>query len=276
MLSATLALLMQVGPNPGAGSIPTVPEELVELRRRQQETAIEPTLTRDRLQSCLARAEQDSVAARIEADSWLRNAVGVTRAEALQCRGYAFANSAFWNEAASSFIAARDDSEAVDSRYRARLGTMAANALLTAGDNRRAIEVLETAKSDAAEAGFAALEAEIELDRARAYVALGEPASAGAALAAARELAPANARAWLLSATLARRNNDLATAQSQIEQASRLNPTDPEIGLEAGVIAVLAGNDDAARQSWQSIVAIAPESSQAKTAKSYLEQLDRP
>ena len=41
---------------------------------------------------------------------------------------------------------------------------------------------------------------------------------------------------------------------------------DAQIGLEAGVIAVLSGRDDAARRSWQSVLTAAPGSDAAKTA----------
>jgi hypothetical protein len=55
-----------------------------------------------------------------------------------------------------------------------------------------------------------------------------------------------------------------------------LAPTDPAIGLEAGVIAALGGRDDAARQSWQSVVRLAPDTPEAETARTYLAQLDPP
>jgi Flp pilus assembly protein TadD len=42
----------------------------------------------------------------------------------------------------------------------------------------------------------------------------------------------------------------LADAQTQIQTAARLTPLDPEVGLEAGVIAMLSGHEDAARKSW--------------------------
>ncbi len=279
MLSATLALLLQVGPNPGAAPVTAVPPELGELRRRQRteqngndNDGLAPVA--DRLQSCLVRAEQDSTAARIEAEAWFNSAIGLTRAQALQCRGYAEANLGQWADAARSFIAARDDSDAVDAKYRARLGAMAANALLTAGNTESALPVLDRAKDDSTEAEFTQLSAEIEIDRARALVSQNKLAAASEALSEARTLAPMSVRAWLLSATLSRRTDDLAAAQTQIEQAAMLDPANPEIGLEAGVIAALSGNDEAARLSWQSIVTLAPDSPQATTAKSYLAQLE--
>ncbi len=94
-----------------------------------------------------------------------------------------------------------------------------------------------------------------------------------AALIEARTSSPDNPLAWLLSATLSRRQGKLGAAEAQILTAAGLKPTDPEIGLEAGVIAVLAGHDEAARKSWQSVVAAAPESAAAATANTYLAQL---
>jgi tetratricopeptide (TPR) repeat protein len=84
------------------------------------------------------------------------------------------------------------------------------------------------------------------------------------ALAQARELAPQDPAVWLLSATLARRMEDLASARGWIATAAQLDPANPAIGLEAGLIAALAGNDDAARSSWQSVIDLAPRSTEAE------------
>ena len=62
-------------------------------------------------------------------------------------------------------------------------------------------------------------------------------------------------------------------AQAAIEKAVGINPVDIEVGLEAGVIAVLSGREEAARQSWQSVIDSQPDSLAAKTAREYLAQL---
>jgi Flp pilus assembly protein TadD len=97
------------------------------------------------------------------------------------------------------------------------------------------------------------------------------------ALDAATTLAPDNGEGWLLKATLLRRMDRLGEAQTAIERAAALTPggsgNGPQIGLEAGVIAVLAGREAAARQSWRSVIELAPESLAAVTAKDYLAQL---
>ena len=86
-------------------------------------------------------------------------------------------------------------------------------------------------------------------------------------------MSPDSALAWLLSATLSRRSDDLVTAQQQIERAASLDPTDPAIGLEAGLIAALSGRDEAARASWRSVLELAPGTAAAQAAQSYLDQL---
>jgi tetratricopeptide (TPR) repeat protein len=152
-------------------------------------------------------------------------------------------------------------------------GSRGGNAALASGDTAGALGLLVEAESEARTAGSAPLQALAAIDRARALVALGRGEEALAALETATSLAPESAEGWLLKATLLRRLERLEPAQTAIETAARLAPTNPDIGLEAGVIAVLGGRDAAARQSWQSVIDLQPESLAAGAAKSYLEQL---
>src|SRR3546814_3090904 len=55
---------------------------------------------------------------------------------------------------------------------------------------------------------------------------------------------------WLLSATLARRQNDIARAALHIAEAEKRAPGDPNIALEAGNIAGLQGRLAEAREKW--------------------------
>lgn len=203
----------------------------------------------------------------------LDRATGSARTRAGLCLGIAYGAMERWDEARTAFLRARDAASATDGASRARLGAMAGNAALAGGSASAALPILDTALADARLAGDKDLVGSISLDRARALVSTGQQAQAGAALAEARAAAPGNPQAWLLSATLSRRENKLAEAQAWIERAAQIAPTDPEIGLEAGVIAVLGGRDEAARKSWQSVLAAAPESDAARTAKDYLAQL---
>ncbi len=280
---------MQVGPNPSIQPAPAIPDELRELRRRSRENAPVVELETDPLALCLARAEESAAAAVVEADARVARLTGADRALALHCRGVAQAEMLQWSQAADSFVQARDDTPTDEYAYRARLGAMAGAAHLADNDPADALTVLDIARRDARQADFAALQGEIELDRARALVALdqwgdkqagtqaGEQAGAGEALAQARRLIPRSSQAWLLSATLARRTQALETARQFIAQAKLLAPDNAQILVEAGVIAVLSGDEDSARRDWNAAIASSASSetdAERAAAQTYLQQLD--
>ncbi|MDE2405498.1 MAG: hypothetical protein KGM17_12600 [Sphingomonadales bacterium] len=277
-MSLFLALaLLQVGPLVSPGAAPPIaqpPLRDARTRRRQAAPSVVAPAESNALGECLKLAEsgEDGEAA---AQAWLQRTSGSARAEPLLCLGTAQAAQENWADAESAFLSGRDAAAASDHALKARLGAMAGNAALARGAADRALAALDLARGDA-EADPASdphLAGEIAMDRARALVMLKREPEAAAALVEARTGSPNNAQAWLLSATLSRRMGKLAQAQAQIQTAAELAPRDPEIGLEAGVIAMLAGHEAAARQSWQSVLAAAPQSPQAETARGYLAQL---
>jgi tetratricopeptide (TPR) repeat protein len=150
---------------------------------------------------------------------------------------------------------------------------MAGNAALVTGDMAGALDLLDAARGYAIIAQAGTLQGLIALDRARALVATGELEAADASLSEARSLQPENAETRLLSATLLRRLDRLTEAQEQIEEAARLDPLDPAVGLEAGVIAIMGGREEAARASWMSVTSLAPDTPEAAIAQTYLDQL---
>src|SRR3546814_8638890 len=75
---------------------------------------------------------------------------------------------------------------------------------------------------------------EIYLDRARALVAMDKLAEARPDIDKALSEVPKDPPAWLLSATLARRMDNLPVAQEHIAQAVALSPDDPSVALEEG------------------------------------------
>jgi hypothetical protein len=233
-----------------------------------------PATDHARLAACLRQARTDSAGAITTADTWLSAKDGAERADALQCLGFAYSRSGDWAAAEQAFVAARDALPADARAQRASLASMAGNAALADDRPEAALVLLDMAIADAAGSGLTELSGEAEIDRARALVALGQSEPAATALANARRDAPQSADAWLLSATLARRTGNLGSAQDFIETAASLNPVSLAIGLEAGLIAALAGQLDAARKSWQSVVDADPSSAQAESAKRYLEQLE--
>jgi tetratricopeptide (TPR) repeat protein len=228
------------------------------------------------LQICLDQAATSPIEAIDDAEMWRDAVTGSAQAEPQLCLGSAHARLEHWAEAEEAFTAGRDAAPVSDNALRAKLGAMAGNAALAQGAADRALPVLDAAAAAASAAGDIALTGEIAIDRARALVALKRENEAAAALVEARTSAANNSLAWLLSATLSRRQGKLAAAQAQIATAAELAPRDPEVGLEAGVIAMLAGNEAAARKSWQSAIDTAPDSEAAASAKAYLAQLGTP
>jgi tetratricopeptide (TPR) repeat protein len=276
-LSILLALLLQVGPNPLGGAMPG--DELVRDRppRPEARAQAEPGATSLWLEGCLAQLDEDPARAHAMAQIRRSETDGTERVLANHCLGMAAAELALWDDARAAFAAARGETPEDDTRARARFAAMAGNAALAGGDPAGAVDLLLLAERDARAAGAAPLEAIAATDRARALVRLGRDTEALAALESAAGLAPNSAEVWLLKATLLRRMDRLPEAQSAIEQAAGLAPgaggIGPQVALEAGVVAMLAGREDAARRSWQSVIDLAPGSAFAATATDYLAQL---
>lgn len=279
-MSLILAILAQVGPfatTPPPEPLRPPPRAAAPAATpAPPSAAAPPPAARSRLEFCLDSAQSAPVDAIDDAETWRDAVQGSARAEPDLCLGTANARLEHWSEAEDAFLAGRDAAVESDRQLRAKLGGMAGNAALAQGAFERALPQLDMALADARAANDARLTGELQIDRARALVALKRPGEAEAALAEARTVASDNSLAWLLSATLSRRQSQLAAAQEQIAKAAELAPRDPEVGLEAGVIAMLAGNEAAARKSWQSAIDTAPDSEAAATAKGYLAQLGTP
>ncbi|MBC2664473.1 hypothetical protein H7F51_02950 [Novosphingobium flavum] len=279
---ALLPLIAQVGPFTAPGTNGTPFEQQIERPARARSSA--PAATKpaaapalaaslsEKGKACAEAVDDNADDALDDAQTWLAEAKGPEKAEAQLCIGMAHSRLENWTSAQQAFIAGREAAGA-NRLLRARLGAMAGNAALAAAAPARALATLDLAKADAKGLASPTLETEISLDRARALVALKRTADADSALADARLTGPNDAEAWLLSATLARREGNLAEAQQRIERAADILPIDPAIGLEAGVIAMLAGHEEAARKSWQSVLTAGPNSPEAETAKGYLAQL---
>lgn len=279
MMTAALALvlLMQSGPNPATGAMPGIPDELRNRPPRAKSAvpaAATVTPEQRRLASCLAAAGSNPIDALSEAQRWRERAdSNLELANTSHCLGLALSALGRFDEARTAFEMASDEAPLEEPAYRARLAGMAGNAALA--DNRAdlALPLLAGAVEHAKPANDASLSAGLMIDEARALVALDRADEAAALLASARAAEPSNTLAWLLSATLSRRQNKLAEAQGEIEYAATLSPHDPAVGLEAGVIAALGGRDEAARASFEAVLAMDPDESIAAQARAYLEQL---
>ena len=274
-LAMLAPMLAQVGPFTNQPAAPPL-RPPAEGRQRSAQPAAARALPvpRSRLDYCLDAATSTPVDAIDDAEGWRDAVQGSARAEPNLCLGSAHARLEHWDEAEAAFLAGRDAAAENDRQMRAKLGAMAGNAALAQGAWERALAPLDMALADAKAASDLRRTGEVQIERARARVARKREAEASDALVEARTSAADNSLAWLLSATLSRRQGKLVAAQAQISTAAQLAPRDPEVGLEAGVIAMLAGNEVAARKSWQSAIDTAPASEAAARAKGYLAQLD--
>lgn len=271
-MSLMLALLLQVGPNP----VPLPPGAEADMLNRPARgdaarDAANPSSSWH--SGCLDLLAEDAARAHTQAQIKRNETSGADRVLANHCLGLAATELGLWDDARTAFLAARDETPAEELRTRARFALMAGNAALAANDPETARSLLTAAQGEAEQAASATLQALAASDLARALVALHETEGALAALDTAIRLEPEKGEAWLLKATLLRRLERLEEAQTAIERAVELIPTDAQVGLEAGVIAVLSGRDEAARQSWQSVIDTQPDSLAAQAAKDYLAQL---
>ena len=227
-----------------------------------------PTLAELQFTECLDLARKDAPSAVTDASLWAQQDGGYL---ARACHGFALATDFKFNLAVPVLVEAAQSAEAKNDPRAARFWAQAGNAAIADNQPSEALTALGRAL---AVANVNTEKADIEVDRARALVTLGQPDGAMTALTNARQLGPENGTAWLLSATLARRMDKLPDALAYIQTAASLLPRDPAVALEAGNIAIAAGDEAAARKQWEQTIAIAPASRQANSAQSQLAALN--
>ena len=189
---------------------------------------------------------------------------------ARQCLGVAYANQKRWPSAAAAFEEAAREAESAHDVRSANYWAQAGNAWLAAGEPAKARAALDAALASGHLTGLALGEA--RLDRARVLVAAGDMEGARGDLDRALADARADPLAWLLSATLARRQGDLTRAKADIAEALRRWADDPQVQLEAGNIAASAGDEAGARTAWSRVIELAPGSPAAESARKALAQ----
>jgi tetratricopeptide (TPR) repeat protein len=271
-LAVLLPFIAQVGPS---GTQIQAPLEIPKRRTVVSKPGPEPAPPRLRLsqQRCYAEVRSDPAAALASAEAVLAGKSSVDRTDALACKAIALSGLERWDEALTAFAAAREALPQSDSHGRAEMDAGAAIAAEGQGAFAAALAHFEQAQALARQANDPALVGRLARDKANSLFRLGRKDEAAAALAEARTALPADPITFTISARAARLAGKLGEAQGYIEKAATLAPLDPDIGLEAGVIAVLGGRDAAARRSWQSVISAAPDSDAAKVAKGYLDQL---
>lgn len=219
----------------------------------------------NRYRDCLALARKAPERAAGQARAWLETGGGLMAA---QCLGLALSAQEKWTEAAAAFEAAAKDAEARQDRRRGELWVEAGNARLAAGDAAAAGKAFDAAL--AAKTLIPQLEGEVHFDLARAAVAQANEGAARNHIDKGLALVPADPFGWYLSAALARRQKDLKLAQEHIAKAVGLAPEDAAILLEAGNIAGVSGEKEAALGLYARAARAAPDSEAGKAARAAL------
>ncbi|MPT49131.1 MAG: tetratricopeptide repeat protein [Sphingobium sp.] len=229
-----------------------------------------PAAVAARLQACLDKATDDPVAGVKFAQDWALEGGGFPAA---QCNGFAEAQAENWDDAAKAFDAAATAAQKEGALHdAARLWTQAGNAMLAGGKPDKARDYFDAALGHGLPDGLA--KGEVYLDRARTLVMLNDMAGARKDLDMALVQAKDDPLAWLLSATLARRQDDFTRARHDIEEAKKRAPDDASVALEDGNIAIVSGDEKAARMAWEQVLKLSPDGDASKFAKDALAQLD--
>lgn len=225
----------------------------------------------DRYARCVTLAQSDPAAARADASRWSIAGGGWF---ARQCAGLAYGAEANWPAAAGEFEAAARAADLAHDRHAPNYWAQAGNAWLAAGDAAKARAALDSALVAGTLEGLALGEA--QLDHARTMVAVGETDAARRDLDLALTTAMDDPLAWLLSATLARRMDDLPRAKTDIAEALKRAADDASVQLEAGNIAARGGDEPGARAAWGQAARLAPSSPVGRSAVAALAQFDAP
>jgi tetratricopeptide (TPR) repeat protein len=216
--------------------------------------------------TCTQSVKRDATKAVEQANTWYVRGGGIF---AKVCLGMAYTALQRWEPAAVAFEQGAREAESNKDSRAADLWAQSGNAWLAADNPLKARAALDSALI----AGkiSPALRGEIQFDRARANVALGDLAAARADLDKGLELVPKDGFGWYLSAALALRQEAVARAQQDIAKAVQLAPDDADVLLLAGNIAGMSGETDSARNLYERAIRAAPNSGAAKQAQKQLE-----
>lgn len=222
----------------------------------------DPSLDRVRYDGCVRAIPTDAQKAEQYALEWQGLGGGLP---ARHCQALAQLHQQNYTAAASTLTKAAQAAETQKSPLAADFWGQAGNAAFLAGDNRGALQHFTSAITAA---GPFAPErtAALLVDRARVHADANDLAAARADLDRALATNDKDSTSWLLSAALARRQNDLARASREIARAASISPNDPDIAFEQGNIAGASGDQPAARRHWEAAVKAGPGTQAADLA----------
>ncbi|WP_419816649.1 tetratricopeptide repeat protein [Glacieibacterium sp.] len=214
-----------------------------------------------RYRSCIETAGREPAVAIPEATKWIGAGGGVP---ARHCLALAYIAAKDYAAATQALDGAARAAEAQHDPHVAELWGQAGNSAFMANKYDAAAGYFTTGIT--AVGNDSQGRAELLIDRARALVELKRYDEAKSDLAEATRLEPDSPFGWLLRATLARRQGDLAAAETSLMEATKRAPDDPDVQLEAGNVAAAQGKMPLARQAWSAAAAAAPGSPAAAAA----------
>lgn len=229
---------------------------------------VRPKEKQQKFEACLDAAIEDPETGIKAAEAWRMGDGGYL---ARQCLGFAYAQQERWLPAMTAFQQAADEADVARDPASAQLWAQAGNAALAGGEPAMAQSWFDAALARGLPDGLE--KGEAYLDRARALVALGKFPQARTDINRALAQVPQDPLAWLLSATLARRMDNLPLAQAHIAKAVGLAGDDASVALEEGNIAILTGNDEGAKSAWERAVKLSSNGPAGKSAAENLARL---
>ena len=202
-----------------------------------------------------ARAPSDALAS---AQTWEEAGGGNP---ARHCAAIAQFNLRDYRGAAMRLDALALEIGTVDRPLAAGLNDQAGRAWLLAGDQIAALAAFGQAIALTPD------DAELYIGRAYAHAGRQDYRSALDDLRRAETLAPDSAEIHLLKAAALRFQGDVSAALAEAERAALAAPGNPDILLERGNIKWLLQDQDGARRDWSQVVAVAPDSAAAQSAR---------
>ena len=194
---------------------------------------------------CIALSESDPVSAKKMAQNWKKNS-DVEAAN--HCLGIALINLGQHKEAASLLTLTANNSKLKNPELLANMFAQAANAWILAGNDTRAMELLNKAIT------LVPKEPDYLIDRAIALAGQSRYWEALDNLNEAVNIEPTRIDALTFRANAWRRVGSIELAEQDINEVLKLQPNYPEALLERGLINATRGNMEAARSDWIKIL----------------------
>lgn len=214
---------------------------------------------------CVALTETKPQDAFDRARSWRDSNGGLP---AQHCMALAILGLGHPVEAAVQLDAVARKTEAGSVAQRAELLDQAGNTWLLAKQPRAAEDTFSEALK------LSPQDATLWADRARARALLANWAGAEADLSAALAFEKSDPEIYVLRSSARRALGKRPEADADVQAALALNPDFPDALVERGAMKLAAGDRNGARADWIRVLAKAPQSTAAESARARIEALD--